>query len=455
MSTEATEPEASPSSERGFEPAQAVAALEAELAATPRRSRPGEHAAAAYRLGMAYAETPASGGENLSRALACYGVASSIFDPRSEPVAHARVLNAAGAAHRLLGDRSSALSAFERAASLFEGRGRDEERAAALNNLGLIRTEAGQLGPARDAFDEALRLFSADSPEGRRGRLATLHNRGLAHAATGTVDGLELAVADYRAALEGLDTQEAPYHHGLVLSSLGIAATTLAQIRPEQRDEHLREAQGAFAESLTVFTRSDFPYQHALTKHNQGLANVGLGTAQDLRRALACFDDALAVLDPRLHAEAWRQAYAHLASVEARLAAEAPGATRADHFATMVVSCEDEERTALLRERLFGLLALPGERRVAALAEWAQAVVRLGRERARRVIETELEVLVLVPNEALEAVLRAHIEAHRQLGEADKENADRALDDAVGWVLNGPQRVFVRDFLYSLGFVRP
>ncbi|MDQ6838943.1 MAG: tetratricopeptide repeat protein, partial [Actinomycetota bacterium] len=410
----------------------------------------------AYRLGLAYAETPGGGGgDSIRRALVCYQVASDIFDPRSEPVAHARVLNAAGAAHRLLGDSEQALTAFEAAASLLADRGRDEERAAALNNLGLTRTEVGQLDSARAAFDDALRLFWADSPEGRRGRLATLHNRGLAHAAAGTVEGLKLAVADYRAALDGLDTQEAPYHHGLVLSSLGIATIALAEVMPEDRELHLREARSVFAESLTVFTRADFPYQHALTKHNQGLANVGLGATRDLLRALACFEDALGVLDPRLHADAWRQSYAHLASVEGRLAADAPGATRADHFAILAAACEDEERTALLRERLFNLLALQGPRRSEALTEWAQAVVRLGRERGRRVIETELEILVLVPNEALEAVLRAHIEVHQQLPEPDKEEADRALDDAVGWVLNGPQRVFVRDFLYSLGFVRP
>lgn len=447
---------AAPTGREDFEPAQAVAALEAELAATPRRSRPRQHAVAAYRLGLAYAEMPAGDGkENARRALACYEVSSSIFDPVADPVEHARVLNAAGAAHRLQGEGGLALTLFERAASLLEGRDRDEEQAAALNNVGLTRTETGEPASALTAFDQALGLFDTGSAEGRRGRLAILHNRGLAHAATGTAEGLELALGDYRAALEGLDSQEAPYHHGLVLSSLGVAMTSLAEVRPEQRQGCLQEAQLAFAESLTVFTRSDFPYQHALTKYNYGLANVGFGTDQELRRAMACFDDALAILDPRLHADAWHRAYAQLARIETRLAVDAPGATRADHFAVMVAACEDAERTALLRERLFGVLALPGPRRVEALREWAQAVVHLGHELGRRVIETELEVLVLVPNEALEAVLRAHIEVHEKLPEPEKEEADRALDDAVGWALNGPQRVFVRDFLYSLGFVRP
>lgn len=439
-----------------LEPARAIAALEAELAATPRHSRPRQHATAAYRLGLAYAETPSGDGrESLRRALACYEVASEIFDPATDPVEHARVLNAAGAAHRLLGDPAPARELFERAAVLLRGRGRDEELAAALNNLGLVHTESGRLGAAQAAFDEALPLFDVDSSEGRRGRLATLHNRGQAHAAAGTVEELTLALADYRTALDGLDTQEAPYHHGLVLSSTGMASTALAGLQPDQGDTHLRDARDAFAESLTVFTRSDFPYQHALTKYNLGVANLGLASPQDLRRATACFEDALAMFDPRLHADAWRQAYAKLAEAEDRLAGQGARGTRTDHFAVLVAECDEDERTVLVRERLFGLLALPGPRRTGALTDWAQALVRLGRERGRRVIETELEVLVLVPNEALEAVLRAQIEVHQQLPEDQMEEADRALDDAIGWVLNGPQRVFVRDFLYSLGFVRP
>lgn len=439
-----------------LEPARAIAALEAELAATPRHSRPRQHAAAAYRLGLAYAETPSgSGDENLRRALTCYGVASEIFDPATDPVQHARVLNAAGAVRRLLGDPTRARQLFERAAALLRGQGRNEELAASLNNLGLVHTEAGRLGPAQEAFDEALELFDAGSSEGRRGRVATLHNRGQAHAAAGTAEELDLARADYETALAGLDSDEAPYHYGLVLSSVGTALTSLAGMEPDRREGHLVEARDAFTTSLTVFTRSDFPFQHALTKYNLGMANAAMATLQGLLRACACFEDALAILDPRLHADAWRQAYAKLAEVEDRLAEEGARGSRTDHFVAMVAECDEAERTALVRERLFGLLALPGPRRTGALADWAEALVRVGRERARRIIETELEVLVLVPNEALEAVLRAHIEVHQQLPEEQMEEADRALDDAIGWALNGPQRIFVRDFLYSLGFVRP
>jgi hypothetical protein len=100
MSTEAVTP--GPRTD----PLEAIAGLEAQLKATPRATRPYEHATVAYRLGLAYAESPVGNrAEYLRKALACFDVAAGIYDPRFDPVEHARVLNAAGASHRALGDR--------------------------------------------------------------------------------------------------------------------------------------------------------------------------------------------------------------------------------------------------------------------------------------------------------------------------------------------------------------
>jgi hypothetical protein len=113
--------------------AEAIQALEHALSRTPRAQRPHEHAAIAYRLGLAHAESPVGPPPaNLRRALACYEVAADLFDPRFDPVEHARVLNAAGAAHRGLGDQGRAAALFEEASRLLTGRGRDDEQAAAL-----------------------------------------------------------------------------------------------------------------------------------------------------------------------------------------------------------------------------------------------------------------------------------------------------------------------------------
>lgn len=432
-----------------------IEALEAQMAEIPRATRPYEHAAVAYRLGLAYAESPPSGNpaDGLRRALACYEVAAGVFDPRFDPVEHARVLNAAGAAHRALGDRRKAAALFEQAAQLFEGRDRDAERAAALNNLGLTRAELGEPEQAVAALDEAVDLFDTTTPEGRRGRAATLHSRGMAAAALGTAEGLERAVADYDVARSELDPEEAPYHHALIHHSLGVACSSLANLRPDARDQLLESAIDAFDESLTLFTRKAFPFQHALAKHNLGLAHAAVGDIVNLRRALASFEDAVAVLDPRLHADAWQHAYASLSKAEEQLTDMAPGMTRAEHFAALVGGVKRPEREVRVRERMHRLLDQPEPLR--AVAELALATAKLGFEQSRGVMEVELVTVIELPKEHQAVALQARFQAHRSLPSEAREEADRALDQAIGDALGGPQRVFVRDFLYSLGWERP
>lgn len=450
------------------DPRGAIEGLEAQLKSTPRALRPYEHAAVAYRLGLAYAENPVgSRGEMLRKALACFDVAAAIFDPRFDPVEHARVLNAAGASQRALGDRRKAAELFAKAAELFEGRDRDDERAAALNNLGLARSELGEIEGAVSAFDGAAVLFDATTAEGRRGVVATLLNRGQAHAALGTEEGLEAALEDYDQAQGDLDADEAPYHYALVHHSAGSAYSALASRRPAERHRLLEEAVRAFGESLTVFTRSAFPYQHALAKYNLGLAQAGLaevagqemggggkGRLQNLRRALANFEDAVALLDTRLHADAWKQAFASLSRVEEQLGGEIAGASRADHFAALLAFTTEEERYALLRERLLRLIALPEPRNRNALTELSVATVRVGRN-GGLIMEAELTLVMELPIENQEIALKAIFDAHATLGDEEREEADRALDAAIGAALGAPQRIFVRDYLYSLGWERP
>ncbi len=435
---------------------RAIEDLEHRLQRTPKALRPHEHAALAYRLGLAHAESPEGSPEaGLRKALAYYDVAAAIFDPRFDPIEHARVLNGAGAARRALGDRAKAAELFERAAGLLEGRGRDDERAAVLNNLGLVLAELGRLDLAVAACDQAVDLFDTATPEGRRGRVATLHSRGMAHAATGTEEALEAALADHRRAASELDPEEAPYHQGLVSHSLGATYSALAGLRPQERPRLLWEAVTAFQESLMVFTRIAFPFQYALVKHNLGLAWAGLGGTANLRRGLACFEDAVAVFDSRVHADAWRQSYASLERTDKELAERVPGLSRADHFAALLASAAPDERLALIRERLTRMLTLPAENR-RWLTELALASGRLGYDDALAVMEAELSVLIELPTEQLDAGLRARFDAHRRLESEDaRENADRALDQAVGNALQGPQRIAVRDFLYSLGWERP
>ncbi len=433
-----------------------IEALTKQLAATPKVSRPYEHATVAYRLGLAHAETAgANAGESLRKALACYDVAAAIFDPRFDPIHHARVLNAAGAAHRSLGNRHKATELWEKAVGLLEAEGTDNERAAVYNNLGLARTEMGDPSGAVEAFVRAVELFDTAEAEGRRGQLAALHNRSQAHAAMGTDEGLELALADLEEARAAIDMEEAPLHHAMIEHSVGVTCSALASRRPDERRSFFTEAARAFDESLRVFTRTEFPFQHALAKHNLGLAYAGLGGTANLRRALASFEDSLAVLDPRLQADAWRQVYASLERVEKQLGEVAPGDTRTDHFAALVAVVSDEEREALMKERLLRYFVLPEKQLMTALAELALAVAKLGQERAYPVLETELLVVMEQPKEFHSITLQAIHEAHRRIDDEElRAQADQALDQAIGG-LGGVQRIHVRDYLYSIGWERP
>ncbi len=433
-----------------------IDALTKQLAATPKVSRPYEHATIAYRLGLAHAET--AGGnpaESLRKALALYDLAAGIFDPRFDPVHHARVLNAAGAAHRSMGNRQKASELWDKAAGLLEAEGTDNERAAVYNNLGLVRTEMGDAASAVEAFEKAVELFDTTEAEGRRGQLAALHNRSQAHSSMGTDEGFELALADLEEARASLDVEEAPLHHAMIEHSVGVTCSALATRRPDERQSFYTEAVRAFEESLRVFTRTEFPFQHALAKHNLGLAYAGLGGTTNLRRALAAFEDSLAVLDPRLQADAWRQVYASLERVEKQLAEVAPGASRTEHFAALVGGVRDEEREALMKERLMRYFALPEKQLMTALAELALAVANLGHERAHPVLETELLIVMEQPKDFHAIALQAIHEAHRRIDDDDlRAQADQAFDQAIGG-LGGVQRIHVRDYLYSIGWERP
>jgi tetratricopeptide (TPR) repeat protein len=451
-------PVADTPAEPGNDRRRVIAELEAQLARTPRAQRPHEHAALAYRLGLAHAEAPVGNPEDgLRKALTYFDTASAIFNAREDPVEHARVLNGAGAARRALGDRTRAAELFERAAGLLESRERDDELAGVLNNLGLVRSELGRFDGAIEACDAAVTLFDTSSPEGRRGRVAALHSRGSARAGKGTDEALEAALVDFRLAATGLDAEEAPYHHGLVHHSIGVTYTALAARKPQERASLLVDAIAAFEEALTVFMRTAFPFQHALVKHNLGLAWSNRGGPTALRRALASFEDAVGMFDSRVHADAWRQSYAALERTEKELEAVAPGLSRADHFVGLLAVVDLDERVRLVKERLTGLLALPVEgRRRSALTELALASARLPYDEARAVMEAELSVLIELPTEYLEPGLRARFDANRRLeSEEATERADRALDQAIGDALQGPQRIGVRDFLYSLGWERP
>ena len=313
----------------------------------------------------------------------------------------------------------------------------------------------GQAAAGVEAFDAAIELFDTYTDEGKRGVMSTLHNRGQAHTGLGTEEGLEAALADFEEARGMIDPDENPLHHGMVEHSVGVTCSALAKLLSDGRSAFLQEAIRAFNNSLQVFTRTAFPYYHALVKHNLGLAYESQAGTANLRRALTSFEDALAVFDTRLHADAWKQAFASLERVEKQLNAGEPR-SRTDHYVALLAVIGLEERTVLVRERLFRLLALPEPRRTTSVAEIARAVGLLGFDDGRKVYESMMKLVIELPMETQSGSLRAIIEGHRSIeDEETRIDADRALDQAIGDALGGPQRVAVRDFMQSEGWERP
>jgi len=128
--------------------------------------------------------------------------------------------------------------------------------------------------------------------------------------------------------------------------------------------------------------------------------------------------------------------------------------SRADHFANLAADVRRDERVELVHARVVRLLAAPQGAR-APLTEFSLAAARLGEKRARGVIEAELGTVMEMPQEAQVAALDAIFAAHGQLEGDERETADRELDQAIGDALGGPQRIFVRDHLLEVGWVRP
>jgi tetratricopeptide (TPR) repeat protein len=424
------------------DPQAALASLEARLKETPRAARPLEHAALSYSVGLAYAELPTGDRErNLSRAVASYHRAAEIFWPDRFPVEHARVQNALGSALRDLGRHREAEAAFTRATELLAPGLAPAELGAALNNLGLVRSELGDHQRAIAALRQSVQLFET-AREPRQVVMAR-HNLGQATAAAGDHAA---AVQTYDVGIGEADPELVPYQWAMLHHSKGVSLTALGD-GPAAAD--------AFTNALRVFTRQRYPFQYALAKNNLGLACAQIGGSTPLRRAVAAYEDALRVLDPRVHRAQWEQAYRNMELAETGLREEGLGMTRTQHFAALVADVEGEARIMLLRERLTEILELPEPRRTESLAELDLVALRLPDSQMRSFTAAWLHVLMELPNDMLLAGLRARLAAHGQIAsDEDRALAEEALEDTIQGELLAPQRIRVRDTLTAMGYER-
>ncbi len=447
-------------------PAEAVAALEQQFAEIIRGHDPLGWAVAAYRLGMAKAEQPIGDPrENLGAALGLFEQAAEVLTEERAPVEHARILNAAGSAHRMLGDIATSLRLFRHSSSLLAGRGVGAEEASVLSNLGVALTEAGRLDDGISAFASAIEVLPADTEEHVRTRLATEHNLAQAHAAKGTEDGFAEAIRILERAGEQAGTVDAPMHLGMVWHTLGVTRKgrhALLTGRENGQDgvgleaeDDIDRAIEAFERSLTVFTSVGFPFQHAIAKHNLGHALATRSDLPSLQRALVCYEDALNIFDPRLHRPHWQETYRNCEELDQRLQALVPGAARPDHTASYAGALDETERLAFVRQRFAQLERLPGDQRLQRLTEFSYAVVTQPSESFVATLRTMISVLMELPESMLQATLEAQLAAHAMLEAGDRRACDFVLDEAINLLLFGPQRIRVRDILTDIGWERP
>lgn len=439
-----------------FSATGSVAAMKARFESIDRSTDSLKWAAAAYRLGMATAEQPTAHPEqNLRDALGLYQRAADVLTVQRAPVEHARILNAAGSAHRMLGDPSTASRLFREALGLMSGKGVDVEEASVLNNLGLVLTEGGRLDDAVEAFKMSLDMLPGNDDEQVRTMLATKHNLGQVHLARGGIDGCDAAIAVLVDAASMAGGTEASMHTAMIDHTLGIAWKAKAGIDPAASAHCLDEAITAFERCLTIFTSVGFPMQHAIAKHNLGHAYAGRDDVASLQRALAYYEDSLNIFDPRLHQPQWQEAFANAEVVEKRLEVAVPGATRADHIATLAGGMDDNERLMFLRQRLMQMERLPKTNQLERLTVMYHAIITQPAVSFVASIRTIITVLMELPETLLESALESQMAAHRMLDNHDQRAADFILDEAINSLLFGPQRIRVRDMLDDIGWDRP
>lgn len=428
--------------------AEIISELKSRLARFPAATHPVEHAAVRFNLGLATAERPDGDRvANLHAAIGEYAQALAGFDPDRQPRERARVLMALGAAESELGLLIQARDRYTEAVDLLDVTRTPGEWGAASNGLGLVLAALREREAAISAYRAALDAFGSGYP---RQRATCLYNLGLVLAQTGAVSDLEAACACYEEALSVLAGEPAGYVAGAVHNALGLALMDL----PGDRLGHLTRAVESFREALEVFTRRSHPFQHALAKNNLGVAYEELAVGDDpvmLRRAMVSLEDALGILDYRLHRELWSQARVNLDRVERRLAAVAPGRTRAEHFVELLSSVSGPELRALLRYRLPLIYSDhdPTEGRA-----FDEAIAGLDSEAMSMVTRAWLSALMEQSPEVLDRALRSRQDSHAGLDGERLLEAQNAIEDALG-ELEILQRVRVRDMLIQLGYERP
>lgn len=429
-----------------IDPDEHIADLERDLLAHPPGVDPIGHATIQLSLGIALSEHPACDGLMLRKAVGSFSGALKIFDAVNFPLERARVLIALGSTERTLGMTVVAIDRFRSAADLV-GAESPADLGSALNNLGLALAEAGRTAEAETVFQEALGQFDVDK-FGRQ-RATTLYNYGQLLTALGRTPD---AVEAFTEAVEAVT----PDRDGPVWATISHALGVSLVRQESDLPEVWKLAERHLSDALTIFTRRMYPMQHAMAMHNLGLSLASRPSASsvELRRALACFEDALSLLDVRMHPGPRQEATISMERVLDLLEDLGYRRDRAIHFANLVAETTGHDRRGILRSRLHRIFETPEPGRSSQLAELDRALVRLPDPALGEVSVDWMTVLTEDRFEAAHDAFASRVAAINELPEPQRSAAAAGVELAIGQ-LEVLIRMQVRDMLESMGYERP
>ncbi len=288
----------------------ACATLSREFVALPGPSEDaGEPWAATIgTLGIRYWELPTGDrAENLRRAIECYEATLRVFTQEDFPQERAATQNNLGEAWREMptGDHAKnlrrAIKCYKKALRVYTEERSPQDWAMTQNNLGLAWQDlptgdrAENLGRAIDCYEQALRVRTKEHLP--QDWAATQNNLGIAWNEMPGGDAAQNqrnAIDCYEKALRVYTEQDFPQDWAMTQNNLGNARADLpaaAGAADGDRAENLRRAIECYEKALRVYTEEHFPQDWAMTQGNMALARRDLAALEDADANLAAAEE--------------------------------------------------------------------------------------------------------------------------------------------------------------------
>lgn len=356
---------------------------------------PLEHAMLQFHLGTTLLQ--AGQLEPAERALR---VAAELFDPDDHPVEHAKSTNMLGVALRDAGRPDAAREAFNDAAERFARAELPLEEGAARHNVGLVLRDRGHDDAAVGSFERAWELLRG-GPPGQAA--AAARELGAALLQTGRHEDAVVVLAE---AIELASKAGDRPGMGAAANALGLAHLA---------DDAHEEAVEAFRTALACHPRRVRPEAYAMAKANLALAFERL-------------DDPVPA---RLAARQARRTPAAPAPVvgQATAVLERLG----DPDDDLMVALDRTEEGAWageIRDELLRWLDVDADERRATCGAWVDGQVARD-ARGIELAAAYLDVILELPPEAMETLIRATLEALQdrdpEVREAFRRHVSRAM----------------------------